>query len=142
MHSGVDGFDAFRVTEGYVSGSGTRDGAGYQQTFFGPGCRPYNGWVFFPDSFLRELRPGALGSGVFPVHGDKYEQNGEPYPGHCGPDTRFNTTAHHLVIRAGLRFRRDRRRAGKTHRRDRFDAWVPIERRSSSTHHYGAVLLH
>jgi hypothetical protein len=72
-----------------VSGSGTRDAAGYRQTFFGPGCRPYNGWVLFPVSFLQKLQPGASGRGVFPIHGDYYEQNGEPYPGRCGPNTRF-----------------------------------------------------
>ncbi len=37
------------------------------------------------------MRPGASGRGVFPIHGDYYEQNGEPYPGRCGPDTHFNT---------------------------------------------------
>ena len=88
---GGDGYDVYRVADGYVSGSGTRDGFGYRTTFFGLRCRPYNGWVFFPASFLRELRPGAGGSGVFPIHGDYYEHNGEPYPGQCGPDTRFGT---------------------------------------------------
>ena len=90
MHPGDgDGYDVYRVADGYVSGSGTRDASGYRQTFFGAGCRPYNGWVFFPVSFLRELRPGASGQGAFPIHGDYYEQNGEPYPGHCGPETSF-----------------------------------------------------
>jgi len=86
-----DGYDVYRVADGYVSGSGTRDHGGYRQTFFSPGCRPYNGWVFFPVSFLREPRRGASGSGVFPIHGDYYEQNGESYPGRCRPDTHFNT---------------------------------------------------
>ena len=92
MHPGDgDGYDVYRVSDGYVSGSGTRDAGGYRQTFFGPGCRPYNGWVFFPVVFLHGLSPGASGRGVFPIHGDYYEQNGEPYPGRCGPDTHLNT---------------------------------------------------
>ena len=92
LHPGDgDGYDVYRVAEGYVSGSGTRDGGSYRETFFGAGCKTYGGWVFFPVSFLRELRPGASGRGVFPIHGDYYEQNGEPYPGRCGPDTHFNT---------------------------------------------------
>jgi len=92
MHPGDgDGYDVYRVANGYVGGSGTRDASGYRQTFFGPGCRPYNGWVFFPVSFLHELRPGAGGQGISPIHGDYYEQNGESYPGRCSPDTRFGT---------------------------------------------------
>jgi len=92
MHPGDgDGYDVYRVVGGYVSGSGTRGHSSNRETFFGSGCKPYNGWVFFPASFLGELRLGTSGRGVFPVYGDYYEQNGEPYPGHCGPDTRFVT---------------------------------------------------
>ena len=90
MHPGDgDGYDVYRIAAGYVSGSGTRDAAGYRQTFFGAGCRVWNGWVFFPASFLRELGPGASGSGSFAIRGDAYEQSGEPYPGHCDPDIPF-----------------------------------------------------
>jgi hypothetical protein len=84
-----DGYDVYRVVGGYVSGSGTRDGSGYSQTFWGAGCVPRNGWVFFPVSFLSQLQPGASGSGVFSIHGDYYEQSGERYPGRCDSDTRF-----------------------------------------------------
>jgi len=92
MHPGDgDGYDVFRVADGYVSGSGTRDYDGNRQTLFGRGCKPFNGWVFFPVAFLFNLRLGASGAGVFPIHGDYYEQNGEPYPGHCGPETHFAT---------------------------------------------------
>ncbi len=92
MHPGDgDGYDVYQVEGRYVTGSGTRDAAGYRQTFFGIDCKPWNGWVFFPVSFLGELRPAASGSGVFPIHGDYYEQDGESYPGHCGPETRFGS---------------------------------------------------
>lgn len=84
------GYGEYRVADGYVSTGGTRDGGGYRQSFFGAGCKPYNGLVFFAVSFLSKLQPGAAGSGEFPVHGDYYEQNGEPFPGRCAPDTRFN----------------------------------------------------
>ena len=91
MHPGDgDGYDVYRIMDGYVSGSGTRDAGGYRQTFFGMGCKPYDSWIFFPASFLHELRPGASGGGVFPIHDDYYEQNGEPYPGRCGA-SRFDT---------------------------------------------------
>lgn len=84
MHPGDgDGFDVYRVANGYTSGGGTRDGSGYSQTFFGPDCEPYGGWVFFPVSFLRSLRSGAAGRGIFAVRGVYWEQNGEPWPGTC-----------------------------------------------------------
>jgi hypothetical protein len=85
-----DGFDAYRVADGYATGGGTRDGGGYSQTFFGPDCRPYGGWIFFPVGFLRSLRPGAAGRGVFPLRGEYWEQNGEPWPGRCEPDRGFS----------------------------------------------------
>lgn len=105
MHPGDgDGYDVYRVADGYVSGSGTRDASGYRQTFFGPGCKPYNGWLFFPVSFLHELRSGASGSRAFPIHGDYYEQNGEPYPGHCGPASRFGAPLNLWSFEPGFVF--------------------------------------
>jgi hypothetical protein len=87
-----DGFDVFRVWRGYATGGGTRDGAGYSQTFFGPECKPFGGWVFFPVSFLEDLRAGAEAGGVFPVRGDRWEQEGAPWPGRCEPGKGFSTT--------------------------------------------------
>ena len=86
-----DGYDVYRVVGGYVSGSGTRDGSGYSQTFWDAGCVPRNGWVFFPVSFLSQLQAGASGSGAFPIHDDYYEQNGEPYPGIADSNTSFGS---------------------------------------------------
>jgi len=91
MHPGDgDGFDLYRVVDGYVGGGSTRDGSGYSQTFFGPDCRPYGGWIFFPVIFLQSLQPGANGRGVFPLHGDYWEQNGEPWPGRCATNQNFS----------------------------------------------------
>jgi len=90
MHPGDgDGFDLYRVTNGYATGGGTRDGGGYSSTFFGPDCRPFGGWIFFPVSFLGSLRPGVAGRGVFPLRGVYWEQNGEPWPGSCTPGKGF-----------------------------------------------------
>jgi hypothetical protein len=93
MHPGDgDGFDVYRAANGYVTGGGTRDGSGYSQTFFGPDCKPFGGWVFFPASFLTSLRPGAEGRGVFPIRGDYWEQRGEAWPGRCEPGKGFSNT--------------------------------------------------
>ena len=76
-----DGYDVYRVWKGYVTGGGTRDGKGYSQDMFGPECKPFGGWVFFPVSLLKDLRPGVEGSELRHVHGDYWEQRGEPWPG-------------------------------------------------------------
>jgi hypothetical protein len=94
MHPGDgDGFDVYRVTNGYTTGGGTRDGSGYSQTFFDPDCKPYGGWVFFPVSFLRSLRSKAASRGIFAIRGVYWEQNGEPWPGGCrsGQDFSWDT---------------------------------------------------
>jgi hypothetical protein len=92
MHPGDgDGFDVYRVADGYASGGGTRDGSGYSQSFFGSDCKPYGGWVFFPVGFLQSLRSGASGRGVFPIRGVYWEQNAEPWPGNCRTDQGFSS---------------------------------------------------
>lgn len=84
MHPGDgDGFDVYRVAKGWVTGGGTRDGGGYSASFFGADCKPFDGWVFFPVGFLRELRPGAEGRAMIPITGSHWEQAGEPWPGRC-----------------------------------------------------------
>jgi hypothetical protein len=94
MHPGDgDGFDLYRVANGYVTGGSTRDGSGYSQTFFGPDCQPYGGWIFFPVSLLASLQPGAAGRGVFPIRDVYWEQNGEAWPGSCTRDRDFSRDA-------------------------------------------------
>jgi hypothetical protein len=91
MHPGDgDGFDLYRVANGYATGGGTRDGSGYSQTFFGSDCKPYGGWILFPAAFLRSLRPNATGRGIFPIRGVYWEQNGQPWPGGCTPSQGFS----------------------------------------------------
>jgi hypothetical protein len=85
-----DGFDVYRVVNGYVTGGGTRDGGGYSSSFFGADCKPFGGWGLFPVSFLKSLRPGAEGRGVFPIRGVYWEQRGEAWPGKCEPDKGFS----------------------------------------------------
>jgi hypothetical protein len=93
MHPGDgDGYDVYRVANGYVTGGDTRDGGGYSSSFFGADCKPFGGWVLFPVSFLHSLQPGAQGRAVVPIHGEYWEQDGEPWPGHCEPGKGFSLT--------------------------------------------------
>ena len=86
-----DGYDVYRVAEGYVSGSGTRDGGSYRETFFGAGSQDVRGMGFFPVPFPRELRPGASGRGVFPIHRGLLRAERRALSGTMRPDTHFNT---------------------------------------------------
>jgi hypothetical protein len=75
-----DGYDIYRATGGWVSGAETRDGGGFSTTFFGAGCRPWGGWVFFPT-----IDPVVAGSADLPIEGRYWQQNGEAWPGQCNP---------------------------------------------------------
>ena len=93
MHPGDgDGYDVYRVANGWVTGGDTRDGGGYSSSFFGANCKPFGGWIFFPVSFLRDLRPGAQGRTMAPIRGSYWEQAGQPWPGHCEPGKGFSTS--------------------------------------------------
>lgn len=76
-----DQFDVYRVDpggDGWVSVSNTRDGGGYNTTFFGPSCEVGNGWRSFPASnFL------AGGSTTLTIAGDYWQQSGQAFPGTC-----------------------------------------------------------
>jgi hypothetical protein len=79
-----DGYDVYAIREGWVSAPSTQDGGGYSQTFFTEGCKPYNGWVFFPTSALKG--GGFLsGNAKVPIAGRYWEQNGDSWPGKCPP---------------------------------------------------------
>ncbi len=78
-----DGFDVYRVANGYATGGGTRDGGTYSATFFGGDCKPFGGWVLFPASFLSSLAPGVEHDEAFPIHGIWWEHLGQPWPGIC-----------------------------------------------------------
>jgi hypothetical protein len=77
-----DGYDIYLVRDGWASASKTQDGGGFSTTFYGSGCTPYNGWVFFD---LASLRPSGIvdGSAYVPITGRYWEHNGEPSPGAC-----------------------------------------------------------
>ena len=83
-----DGYDLYRVIDGWVSVGDTRDGASFSMSFLGAACKPYNGWVFFPTSFLTSLTRNASGETMLPIAGSAWEHNGEPWPGHCAPGRR------------------------------------------------------
>ncbi len=87
-----DGYDVYRVANGWVTGGDTRDGGGYSQSFFGADCKAFGGWVFFPVNFLRELRPGAQGRTMAPIRGSYWEQAGLPWPGRCEQGEGFSTS--------------------------------------------------
>jgi hypothetical protein len=77
-----DGYSVYVVRDGWVSSEGTRAGGHDGTTFFGAGCKPYNGWVFFPVAAL-DARLISPGSAQMPIRGVHWEKNGEPFPGPC-----------------------------------------------------------
>jgi hypothetical protein len=76
-----DGYDVTMVRDGWASAGGTRSRL-LGTTFFGAGCKPYNGWVFFPVSAL-DGRLIRAGEAEMPIRGVHWERNGEPWPGPC-----------------------------------------------------------
>jgi hypothetical protein len=76
-----DGYSLTVVREGWVSSGGTRS-RNLGTTFFGAGCKPYNGWIYFPVSALngRLIDPGDAS---LPIGLDHWEKNAEPWPGRC-----------------------------------------------------------
>jgi len=87
-----DGYDLLVIRNGWVSGTGTRDGGGYSQTFYGSGCTPYNGWVFFPTSFLQGLTPSSSGQSTVAIRDAYWEQSSQNWPGTCNAFTSFNNS--------------------------------------------------
>jgi hypothetical protein len=87
-----DGYSITMVRDGWASSGGTRSRM-LGTTFFGTGCRPYGGWVYFPVGALdgRLIRPGEARAPIRAVH---WERNGEPWPGHCPSsyETGFSTS--------------------------------------------------
>jgi hypothetical protein len=79
-----DGYDIYLIREGWVSASETKDGGGFAQTFFTSGCKPYNGWAFFPTSAL-SASGASNGQATLPISGRYWEQDGENWPGRCPP---------------------------------------------------------
>ena len=124
-----DGYDDYRVADGYVSGGGTRDGGGNRQSFFGPGCKPYNGWVFFPVSFLSKLQPGASGRASFPFTATITSRTASHIRGDAGPTPASIPARSPLGRSSRACLRRGQRRGREAHRHDRFDPRIPNARR-------------
>jgi hypothetical protein len=83
-----DGYDLYMVREGWASIGGTRNFRSGAGTWFGLGCKPYNGWVLFP---LAALEGGGLvspGEAHVPLHGVWWERVGQPWPGDCPTEYR------------------------------------------------------
>lgn len=77
-----DGYDIYLIRDGWASASETKDGGGFSQTFFTQGCKPYNGWAFFP---VAAVSAGGVSNGkaTIPISGRYWEQDGETWPGRC-----------------------------------------------------------
>lgn len=100
-----DGYDLLTIRNGWASASETRDGGGYSQTFYGSGCTPYNGWVFFPTSFLQNLIPGSSGQTSVAIRDDYWEQSSQNWPGICNGFSSFDTsTITRWEFRPGFAF--------------------------------------
>ena len=85
MHPGDgDGYDVYRVSDRYVSGSGTRDAGGYRQTFFGPDCRPYNGWCFSRLHSCTSSVPAHRAAASFPFTATITNRTASPIRGGAG----------------------------------------------------------
>ncbi len=78
----LDGYDVYRIDDGWTSVEETRDSGGFGITWFGANCKTYNGWVFFP---LADLTPSGIKAGEAhqPISGGYWEKDGEHWPGHC-----------------------------------------------------------
>ena len=85
-----DGFDVYRVENGYVTGGGTRDGGGYSSSFFRPRLQTFRWLGAVSRQFSHQLTTRAEGRGVFPIRGVYWEQMGEAWPGNCEPDKGFS----------------------------------------------------
>ncbi|PWU15350.1 MAG: hypothetical protein C5B49_11985 [Bdellovibrio sp.] len=76
-----DQYDVYRVNvagDGWVSASNTRDGGGYNTTFWGPNCQLGGGWRFFPTAnFL------VGGTTMLTIAGQYWQQTGLGFPGTC-----------------------------------------------------------
>ena len=82
FNSRLDGYDVYRIDDGWTSVEETRDSGGFGITWFGANCKLYNGWVFFP---LADLTSSGIKAGEvkMPISGVYWEKDGEHWPGKC-----------------------------------------------------------
>ena len=89
-NASLDGYDVYRIDDGWTSVEETRDNGGFGITWFGSNCKPYNGWVFFP---VADLTPSGIEAGEVkkPISGVYWEKNGEHWPGNCSSTSQAST---------------------------------------------------
>lgn len=82
FNASLDGYDVYRIDDGWTSVEETRDGGGFGITWFGANCKMYNGWVFFPMANLTSsgIKPGEV---KMPISGVYWEKDGEHWSGLC-----------------------------------------------------------
>lgn len=87
----LDGYDVYRIDDGWTSVEETRDSGGFGITWFGANCKLYNGWVFFP---MADLTPAGIKAGEvkMPISGVYWEKNGEHWPGNCPSASQASAT--------------------------------------------------
>jgi hypothetical protein len=87
---GFSHYDTYRIVNGYISNSDTRDTGGFNQIFVGNStltagsssgtATPYNAWVSFPNSFITTQPWGSSTYADFPITGFNWEQSGDAWP--------------------------------------------------------------
>jgi hypothetical protein len=87
----LDGYDVYRIDDGWTSVQETRDSGGFGITWFGANCKLYNGWVFFP---MADLTPSGIKAGEvkMPISGVYWEKDGEHWPGNCPSTSQVEPT--------------------------------------------------
>ena len=87
----LDGYDVYRIDDGWTSVEETRDSGGFGITWFGADCNLYNGWVFFP---LADLTSSGIKAGEanMPISGVYWEKDGEHWPGNCPSASKASAT--------------------------------------------------
>lgn len=94
LYDGSDGYDVYKVLNGFVSIVNTRDGGGYGTTFFGAGCTQGDGWRLFPTTnFLTTSEQQTVSA----ISGVYWEQSGLSFPGNCPGAYGQTTTLYQLV---------------------------------------------
>ena len=79
-----DGYDLYEIQDGLVSAGETRDGGGFSQVICGlsgGNADPFNGWVFFPQSFLSASSGGSSASSS--IYINYWELAGVPWSTPC-----------------------------------------------------------
>jgi hypothetical protein len=94
LYDGSDGYDVYKVMNGFVSYSNTRDGGGYGTTFYGANCSLGDGWRLFPTTnFLSATERETVSA----ISGVYWEQTGQSFPGGCPARYGQTTTTYQWI---------------------------------------------